>query len=220
MRNTGGGNNCRFLDDMVSCRPPNDVVSTITHATQPTLGDLPTIGCRLHHDSTPFRPLNDVDSTASQTRTTAQPRSGRFAPFNCCIFEQHLAPWMARRPIPCPIHCHSSRSRDLSKRTYALPLRDNALVRHPSVVETSTSTVEVDRIYIGNHAVEDASFIGPVPPSQCSGVRYEHLPPHRQNALACQKQEAPRAARTGLPHGIANRRSSHPAHLRQHLQKP
>ena len=165
----------------------NDVVSTITLAPQPTLGDPPTIGCRLHHDSTPFRPLNDVDSTTSQTRTTAQPRSGRSALVNCCIFEQHLAPWMARRPFPCPIHCHSSRSRDLSKRTYALPLRDNALVRHPSVVETSTSTVEVARTYIGNHAVEVASFIGPVPPSQCSGVRYEHLPPHRQDALACQE---------------------------------
>ena len=167
----------------------------------------------MHHDSTPFRPLNDVDSTTSQSRTTVPPRFGRSVPVNCCIFEQHLALWMARRPFPCPIYCHTSRSRDLSKRTYALPLRDNALVRHPSVVETSTSTVEVARTYIGNHVVEVASFIGPVPPSQCPGGRYEHLPPHRQDARPCKEQEAPCAARTGLPHRNANRRSSHPAHL-------
>ena len=152
-----------------------------------TPGDPPTIGCRLHLDSTPFRPLNDVDSTTSQPRTTVPPRFGRSTPVNCCIFEQHLAPWMARRPIPCPIYCHSSRSLDLSKRTYALPLRDNALVRHPSAVETSTSTVEVARTFIGNSAVEVASFIGQMSSSQCSGVRYEHLPPHRQDALACQE---------------------------------
>src|SRR3989338_7832478 len=130
MRNTGGGNNCRFLDDMVSCRPPND-----------------------------------VDSTTSQTRTTVQPRSGRSAPVYCCNFEQLLAPWMARRPIPCPIHCHTSRSRDLSKRTYALPLRDNALVRHPSVVETSTSPVEVVRPFIGTLAVEVAGVVS----DECAG---------------------------------------------------
>ena len=60
-------------NDTTTVQGQNDVVLTIAPAPPSIPGDPPTIGCRLHHDSTPFRLPNDVDSTTSQTRLPFSP---------------------------------------------------------------------------------------------------------------------------------------------------
>lgn len=122
-----------------------------------------------------------------ETRTTVQPRSGRSAPVYCCNFEQLLAPWMARRPIPCPF--------------IAIPPGHGTC---PSaLMHSPCGTTLFGAPPFGGR---DFNFLGRGRPhihrkQRCRGrqlhrsdvvlpvfgVRYEHLPPHRQDALACQE---------------------------------